>query len=217
MPTITQVEKQPRRERVNVHLDGRYAFSLALLVAEEAGLRPGLELAEDQVEALKRRDDAHRAVDRALNFLSFRPRSESEVRRNLTKAGIGPEEVDRTLVRLREIGLLDDAAFARYWSDNRATFNPRGRRALAAELFQKGVPRATIDETLGDDRDETALAIAAGRKKLRALTGLDQRQFREKLSAYLARRGFDYEVVREAARVLWEEVAPGERIEDLND
>ncbi len=203
MPRITALERQQRDgERLNVHLDGEFAFGLAVITAQRAGLYVGRELAPAEIDELLREDSFQKAFERALHFLGYRPRSESEVRRRLAKAQIEEHLVERVVARLRQDGLLDDRDFARYWVENRGNFHPRGARLLAAELRRKGVERAVIDEALaGGDEEEGALA--AGRRKLRQYASLDYRAFRQKMGAYLARRGFDYETSREAVNRLW--------------
>ena len=102
-------------------------------------------------------------------------------------------------------GLVDDAQFAQTWVENRSTFRPRGRRALAVELRQKGISNEAIDEALRD-LDEDTLAYQAALKGSRKYQGLDWQDFRQKMGAYLARRGFSYAVVRPVVERIWSEI-----------
>jgi regulatory protein len=118
MGTITALEIQKRnKERVNVYLDGEYAFSLALI--EAAKLRKGQPLTDAEIDALRGEDDVTRAVDYAANFLSYRPRSVAEVRRNLEKKDLSEVVIEQAIDRLQQLGYVDDVAFARYWLENR--------------------------------------------------------------------------------------------------
>jgi len=213
---ITAVEVQAkRRNRVNVYLDRAFAFGLTNLVAEQAGLRPGLFLSDEQIQRLLSAEAMQQALDTALAFLSYRPRSESEVRRNLSSKKIPEPLIDEVLARLRASGLIDDAAFARYWAENRETFSPRGQRLLKAELRQKGISPDTIAETLeASEVDELSGAYRVAEKKARSLRNLDKRTFWQRLSAHLARRGFDYEVIHEVVSRLWREMAPDQALAD---
>src|SRR5258708_34968341 len=114
---INRIEPIPRPpDRVRVYLVGHRApLDLTRLVAEEAGLRPGLALDDSAIARLRQRDAFQDALDRALHFLGSRPRSEHEIRARLNRAGVAPDVADRVLERLRQNGLVDDAAFARYW------------------------------------------------------------------------------------------------------
>jgi regulatory protein len=192
--TITSLQYQKRnRERVNVYLDGRFAFGLAAIVA--AQLRVGQVLGDDDITRLGGRDEVEKAYERALNFLSYRPRSETEVRRNLRKRKLEEETIEETIARLVRAGLLDDAEFARYWVDNRLQFNPRGAWALRHELRQRGVPEAIVADALSD-LDEEAAARRVASSASHRYRRLPPREFVRKMGAFLARRGFSYGVTK---------------------
>ncbi len=211
--TITRIEKQQKRsDRVNVYLNDAFAFSLAMIVAEAEGMRPGMFLSDALVEELLQRDAFQKAIDSALRYLSYRPRSEKEVRQNLLHKKLAPPLIDKVIQRLTEIRMIDDAAFAQFWVQNREAFSPRSERALRFELRGKGVDQVTVDDTVEGAVDEEASACAAGRKKLRALGHLEYKDFRNKIGAYLARRGFHYEVINVAVNKLWQEAGAGGRI-----
>jgi regulatory protein len=193
--TITALEvQQHNKERVNVYLDGAFAFGLAVL--EAARLRKGQYLTDSEIAALKAQDVVEQAYERAVRFLAQRPRSTSEIRRHLADKGVDKAAIEEAIARLEVQGYLDDRAFARYWLANRQQFRPRGTRALRFELREKGVPASVIDEVLADF-DSGDAAYQAALDKARRFRGLDRRTFREKLGSYLTRRGFDYETVRD--------------------
>jgi len=110
--TITALKVQKRNpRRVNVFLDGRYAFGLAAI--EAARLRLGQVLSDENIKGLKERDSFEKAHDRALRFLSYRPRSEAEVRRYLQGKAVSPAIEEEVLERLTGEKLRDDLTFAR--------------------------------------------------------------------------------------------------------
>jgi len=191
--TVTALRFQKRKKnRVNVYLDGQFAFGLAAI--EAVRLRVGQTLSDEEIARLQRQDGVERAYERALNFLSYRPRSEAEVRRNLHKKNVEDEVVEVVVERLTRAGLLDDREFARYWVENRLQFNPRGARVLRQELWQRGVPVSIIADTLAG-LDEEVAARKAADAGARRLAHLEPRDFRRRLGAYLARRGFSYVVI----------------------
>jgi regulatory protein len=202
--TITALVAQKKnRNRVSVFLDGKFAFGLAAI--EAARLRRGQALSDAEIDRLCRQDSVETAHERALRFLSFRPRSEAEVRRNLAEARVAPGEIDAVIERLKRVGLVDDRAFVQYWLENRGQFSPRSARALQAELRRKGIPVEAIDEALQATRhDEGAAALQAALPRARRLADLEPREFRQKLAAFLMRRGFDYQVTREAVSQAWQ-------------
>ena len=208
---ITALRFQKRnKDRVNVYIDGQFAFGLAAI--EAARLRVGQTLSDDDVARLRVRDEVERAYERALNFLSYRPRSEAEVRRNLYKKDVEDEVVEVVVERLTRAGLVDDREFARYWVENRLQFNPRGARALRHELRGKGIPDAIIAGALVD-LDEEVAARQVAEAGARRLAHLEPRDFRRKLGAYMARRGFSYAVIEP----LIEEMLDAGRCEALTD
>lgn len=203
MARISSIEPQKRDPgRVNIHLDGDYAFSLAGIVA--ARLKVGQELAPDGAAALQAEDALEDAHQHALRFLSVRTRSESEIRQYLRKRKVADDVLEQTLIRLRSSRLADDGQFAQAWVENRNTFRPRGQRALAWELQRKGVS-APIAQAALASVDEPALAYQAASKRARQLANLPWEEFRSKLSGFLARRGFPYSAIAPVVSRIWNE------------
>lgn len=140
-------------------------------------------------------------MDKALELLSFRARSESELERRLRRAGHGPSAAESALRRCRELGYLDDRAFALAHVRDRLRLRPKGRRALRSELYRKGVDGdladAAIDEAFAESGlDETDLARRLAGKRVKALVSLETEAARRRLTGYLVRRGFPPPVVR---------------------
>jgi regulatory protein len=147
----------------------------------------------------KRPLDCH---ERALRLLAVRPRSRRELETRLRQAGFETAEVEVELLRLEEVGLLDDGAFARELADHHLTVRRSSRRAVAGALAAKGVPRETIDEALaGLEGDETERAVEIARDRARRLTSLRPEVAYGRLVSFLARRGYDGGTSRRAARV----------------
>ncbi len=199
--TALQVQKK-NKDRVSVYLDGRFAFGLPAIVA--ATLKLDQILSDDEIEALKEQGAVEGAYNRALHYLSYRPRSRAEVIAYLQGRDVPEPQIDEITARLERAGLLDDAEFARYWVENREAFQPRGPQALRYELRAKGLDDRIIHQAL-DSLDVSDSAYRAAAKKARQLVGSDKDLYRRKLIEYLARRGFDYEVARQAAERHWTE------------
>jgi len=203
MAKITAIEPQKRDpDRVNIHLDGNYAFGLSRITA--AWLKVGQELSDEKIVSLQAQDDRERAYQQAMLFLGYRPRSEAEIRQNLDKHEFSPDVIEQVLDRLRQNRLADDGQFAHTWVENRNTFRPRSRRALQIELRQKGLSDEVTRSAL-EGLDEEALAYAAGLKKARRLQSEDWNGYRKKLTDHLARRGFPYPVIASVISRLWNE------------
>jgi regulatory protein len=203
-PVITALQVQKHnKERVNVFLNGEYAFAVSLPAA--AGLKKGQQLDAEQLAALKQEGVIDLAYQRAVRYLSLRPRSESEMASYLVGKEYSEEVVVAVVDRLRARGYVDDDAFARFWVENRTRFRPRGARALRYELRQKGVDRTTIDEAL-EEQDDDAAAWAAAESKIDRWQTLPREEFEKKLMGFLARRGFDYSVSRRMAERAWRQI-----------
>jgi regulatory protein len=201
---ITAIEKQRRRQRANLYLDGRYAFSLSLELLAQAGLHEGDPLSSQQVDSLRQVDVRHQAHQAALRLLAYRPRSEAEIRQRLARRGLPPQVVQETIARLREQGLLSDAAFARFWVESRNQNSPRGRRLLWRELSAKGIERETARQAIAVVAEDDA-ALRAAQKKACQLQAQDYTVFRRRLADFLLRRGFSYPTVRTTVEKLWHE------------
>lgn len=209
MKKITAIEVQKRTpSRVNIFLDGEFAFGLARIVA--AWLRVGQELDEKKLEQLQAEDARERALQQALLFLSYRARSETEIRQNLRKHEIPETVIDQTLERLRQDGFANDDQFAKAWVENRNAFRPRSRRMLAMELRQKGLGDESVNSAL-ESVDDEALAYEAAQKRAPRYKDLEWNDFRKKLSDFLARRGFSYSVTSTTVTRIWNEMHSREK------
>jgi regulatory protein len=211
--TVSAIEPQERRggRRSNVYLDGRYAFSLTTDLAVQE-LRVGDTISDEQYAALVLKDQHARCFDAALRFLGSRPRSEREIRDRLARHEFDITVVDVMIERLRRLRLVDDAGFAAYWVEQRATHRPRGARLLKQELRQKGVSHEVLAEALPTEDDEEG-AYRAAQRKAASLRALDERTFKQRLGAFLQRRGYGYETVKPVVVRLWQETS-GQRPSD---
>lgn len=143
-----------------------------------------------------------KTYDRALNLLAFRARSSSELARSLVRKGEEKADVDWAIARLLEQGLLDDAAFARSFTRAKVLGGKQSRRRVQQDLGRKGVPRSIADEAIAtvfeeEEVDQHAIVEEAARKKLRSLAGLEPVVRRRRLYAFLARRGYDVDDIRQ--------------------
>jgi len=143
-------------------------------------------------------------LDAAYYYLSYRPRSEGELRQWLQRRGFNLEIVEKVIAKLREQNLSDDFAFAQFWTENRLSFRPKSKRLIEKELRDKGVAPEIIQQVTRDIDDED-LAYKLGASRMPALAHLDYPDFYRRISGYLRYRGFSYEVIRAIAARLWQE------------
>jgi regulatory protein len=143
-------------------------------------------------------------LNAAYYYLSYRPRSEAEIKQWLHRRGFANEVAEKAIANLREQNLSDDFAFAKFWTDNRLSFRPKSKRLIKKELRDKKVA-AEIIEQVTKDIDDEEIAYKLGSSQMPALTHLDYPDFYRRLSSYLAYRGFGYEVIKRTATLLWQE------------
>jgi len=200
---ITALRVQKRNpNRVNVYLDGEFAFGLSRIVA--AWLQVGQTLSDEKIAALRAQEAREATYQAALRLLNFRPRSEAELRAKLAEKGFDPPLIDEVVQRLIEEHWVADERFARAWVESRALSRPRGRKLIALELKRKGISEEVIQEAMADVSDAD-LAYQAAMRYTRRLSGVDYATFYKRLAGYLQRRGFDYATISETIRRVWQE------------
>lgn len=209
MARVTALRIGRSGKRVRVSLGGKTTFSLGAEVAAGEGIKVGQELDEGRILALGHLDRFQRCSDAASRFLSYRPRSEAELRERLLRRRFDADSITGVLAKLKEQGLVDDAVFAQFWKDNRAEFSPRSRFLVSLELRQKGVSSETIEQVVATI-DDAENAYQAGLSKAGRLPSSDYQGFRRRLGSYLRRRGFGYGVIASTVARLWQELGGGQ-------
>ncbi|MFC1711353.1 RecX family transcriptional regulator [Patescibacteria group bacterium] len=207
MPIITKLSVQKNKNRVNIFLDGKFSFGLSLNEVVKSGLAVGQSFSQKQLELFLFKSILEKFYHKTINFLSFRPRSKKEIvdylKKNYYKLpAITPKLAEKLnkniLEKLKKQNLIGDLEFAKWWVEQRLTFNPRGLNLLRAELYKKGVKREIVEEVLKSiDRDkQIVLAQKIINKKIKLYKNLKNIKLKQKMYSFLARRGFDYEVIK---------------------
>lgn len=133
---------------------------------------------------------------KTLRFVGLRPRSQKEILFYLQKKTSNEKIIKKVLGDLTNLGLVDDKAFVDWWLDQRAAFRPKGKRALIMELKQKGIDNDLIQKAVAEKVDEKEAAASLVEKKLRVWARLPREICREKLTGFLARRGFNWQTIK---------------------
>jgi regulatory protein len=205
MSKITRLSAgKSRQKRVNIFLDGKFTLSLLAEVAIKEGLHVGQELPAGQVETLTRSDRLQRCLNAAIRYLGYRPRSESEMRQRLQQHGFDIDCTEKALAQLKQQGLVDDSAFARFWKENRESFSPRSQWLTRQELQRKGLDGSIIEQIVGEV-DDSDSAYRAALSKARRLSPSEYQDFRRRLGEHLRRRGFGYDVIKDTVERVWKE------------
>lgn len=141
--------------------------------------------------------------NKALRFLSFRPRSEKEVRDNLRKKKVAESIIELIISKLKEQKFLDDKEFSKWWIEQRSLLNLKPKRIIRMELRQKGIDNEVIDELLNkvdDVIDDLTKAKRIVEKKLNKYKDFEGFEKRTRLGRFLASKGFDYDTIKEALK-----------------
>ena len=194
-----------RRKRVSVFLDGEFAFSLEAEIALKEDLRVDQELSPERADELANASNYRRCYDAAALILSYRPRSEPELRTKLSEKNFPEVSINEVISRMKEQGLVNDEDFAEFWKDNRDSFSPRSQWLTGQELRRKGVSEEIISRVVGELDDEDS-AYRAARKKARNLPRNNYQNFFRRLGEHLQRRGFTYGVIKVTVQRLWDEL-----------
>jgi regulatory protein len=195
---ITKIEDQVRDpERVSVFIDDVFALGLSRRVYAQHQLQIGQELSATEIENLMLAEESERAWTAAVRLLAHRPRSRSEVETRLRRRQFSSGAIERACALLEDQGYLDDQDFARFWVENRNEHRPRGKRLLRQELRAKGIDDALVDQALDhSDLDESTAALEQARRRWEQLASLDPLVRKRRLTGFLQRRGYDWDVIR---------------------
>lgn len=191
---VTAISRQVKRQdRYSVYLDEKFAFGLSESGLLKSGLFVGKELSGDEAAELETHVQTDKAVSAALNYLSFRSRSEWELQDYLCRRKeISPDVASDVIAHLSGLGLIDDARFAQNWVANRRLLKPTSNRKLRQELLQKHINEALAAAALTNGADESeALREVIAKKQSKYP---DQTKFMQ----YLARQGFSYDAIKSA-------------------
>lgn len=189
---ITAIKQQQKRaDRYSVFVDEKYSFSLGESALIESRLHSGQELTPNELADLKKTAGLDKAYGNTLRYVAIRPRSEGELHDYFRRKQIDQIAGAQIIERLRNVGLVDDSAFARAWVENRRLLKNVSKRRLQLELRQKRVPSEIIDQVLQDDE-------ADDRQVLRQLIEKKRGRYpdNQKFMQYLARQGFSYDDIK---------------------
>ncbi|MBI2103413.1 RecX family transcriptional regulator [Candidatus Woesebacteria bacterium] len=198
MPIVTSIKQQKNKNRVNIYLDGKFGIGLDLDNFVKLNLKVEENLTEREIEKIKNTADFAKIYNNLLRFATLRPRSEKEINNWLYRKKV-PENFKRKLFnKLNRLELVGDEKFAKWWIDQRQTFRPKSLRIMKHELRMKGIDKEIIEKVLaGAGIDEVKNARVLLEKKSYRWKELASQDKRKKMTEFLARKGFGWEVVKE--------------------
>jgi len=191
---ITKIEKQTKRDRYNIYLDGVYIFSLSSRVLADCGLEKNQILTDKQIEELKSMDELGKAYTRATLILSYRANTEGELRTKLLK-NFDKIAVEKAISKLMEQGFINDADFAERYVEQ----SKKGKRLVKMELLKKDVDKKIIEKVVNQKDEEVEFENA--RKLAEKVFIKYQKEpkqiIKQKIYERLTRRGFSYDIFKQ--------------------
>ena len=198
---ITKIEKQKRnKNRWSIYTNDEFAVGVSQDTLLNFGLRINDEITEDTIKKLVEYDEYVFAKKGILDFLSYRIRSTAEIREKLRSKNISPRTSEKVMENLRELGLINDEEFAVQLIQSYISKNPLGRKVILQKLFQKGVPKQICEKVLENifsSLNEKELAYSNFKKYFPKLRTKDINQKKKKVFDFLARKGFDFDIINE--------------------
>jgi len=137
-----------------------------------------------------------KAFAKSIRFLSFRPRSEKEIKDYLTKKRFSEKIIFPIIERLKELKYLDDLDFAKRWVEVRQKEKNRSKFAIRLELKQKGIDIDIIEKVIGKAQEDFKTAKDIFEKKKERLSHLSNDEFEKKIIPFLQRKGFSWDIIQ---------------------
>jgi regulatory protein len=196
---ITRIEQQKRnKHRFSIYVDGEYSFAVHEDVLISCRLLKGKEIDVAEWEYIIIEEEKKKAERVGLHYLSYRPRATKEMVLHLASKDFTSEIIDTLIERWTQVGYLNDHTFAKQWLEERIRLKKKGRLLLREELKQKGVSSNIIDQVMVtvDQDEEFRACLELAQKKKRMIKETEKRKAKQKLYAYLQRRGYPFEMIQ---------------------
>lgn len=199
MPQISSIERQKKRDnRVNVFVDGNFFVGLTDNELLRFDLYKGKNLEQEELDQIKDKSVYGKIKDKAMRLISIRPRSTKELKDKLILKKYNLSLIDKVLHDLKKEKFLDDKTFTKQWIYHRTEFSGHGKRRIESELFKKGVISEIIEKEIPKIKESQELLRALGiaQKKQPLIRETDKYKKREKLAAFLSRKGYSWEIIK---------------------
>lgn len=208
MPVITKISRQKNNaERYNIYLDDEYAFAVDEAVLVQYNLTKGKVLEPFERDELLFDEEVQKSFNKALHYLSFRMRSEKEVRDKLLQLGYGEAVILEAIRKLYKLGFLNDEQFSKALVETKKKTNLQGPKAVQLEMRKKGIDKNLQQQILDDYSQDDQLDVARQirEKVIRKSDAKTPSQTKGKIQEALQRKGFSFEIARTVIEeVEWE-------------
>lgn len=200
MAKVSKIKTQKkRRNRYSIFVDGKFEVGISERDLVETGIYNGKEITKKELEKIKKKSIESKVLNKALKFLSIRPRSIKELQRKLEEKNYDSKLIKKTIDFLKKEKLLDDKKFTRDWISFRQKFHPLGKKKLFLELRKKDIPEDIIEKEISkiSFKKEIEEAKELAQKRIKLYKDLDKYKKREKIVSFLKRRGYSWNIIKE--------------------
>ncbi|SDY33726.1 regulatory protein [Evansella caseinilytica] len=212
MPMISRIAVAKKNKgRFHIYIGSaqgeEYAFTVSEDLFIKRGLRKGLELTEAEICEIREADQLDKAMQKVLNYLSYRMRSEKEVYIYLAELEVKGKDAAQIVARLKELQFLDDKLFAKAFIRTKKNTQKKGPLVIVQELQEKGISKPLIEQALAEYPEEEQLehAVSAAVKKQTSYRNDGRKLRKQKTIQFLLQRGFPSSVVQQAVEALEED------------
>ncbi len=200
---ITSIEPQRNKKRVNIFVDKLFAIGIDEELRFKYKLEVGMEVDDNFIKEVLKAEEQNKVTNKALNLLSYRQRSEKEIYDALKRNDYEDIYINRAIESCKKHGYINDKAFAEAFTRDKVNLNKHGEHRIRHELMRKGVSENIIDEVLVLDEDEQfQIALKLAEKRLPSYRKDDHNARYRKLSGYLQRRGYSYDIVSKVMNIV---------------
>ena len=202
MPTITAIKPQKNKKGVNIYLDGKFAFRIGLEGFVKSRLKIEQKISDKRIKEIISEAKFQEVYSKLLNFVTMRPRSESEIKSWMVKKKVNEILKDKLIKKIKKLGLADDGKFARWWIEQRLAFKNKSLFDLKNELRAKGIKKEVVEDILAEvNIDELSSAKKLVEKNMYKWSRFPERIAKQKINGFLSRKGFSWETIRKVIKV----------------
>ncbi len=201
---ITKVELQKNNDyRFSIYIDGEFAFGVTDELKYKYNLKKGLEIDQETLDEILALESNNKAVNYVVYLLSFRSRSEKEIRDKLVEKEYLPHQIEYAIDYCKERNYINDYDFANSFVRDKININKYGPQKIKFQLYQKGISDSIIREVLEENIDkeeqyESCMELAT--KQAYKYRNDDHYKKYNKLCAYLYRRGYNYDIINNVVK-----------------
>lgn len=201
---ITKIEPQKRnKDRFSLFIDDEFYMGIDQDVIIKHYLTKGMEVDEKFLNEIIKTEEQNKSNNTALNYISFKPRSEKEVRTKLKDKEFDEDIIDNTIAFLYKYNYLNDYDYGKSLINDKKNFKKAGKNLLKQELYKKGIDKDTIEELIEESYDydeEYEMAYAVAIKKYNLIKNEDKNSIYRKLYSLLGRKGYAFDIINKVVK-----------------